>query len=217
MMTFGFYPGSASISVHRAAEASVAIAIALIVAACSGEGGGPAGPLPVTQVSVIGAKTSFEIGESVQFTAVPRSANGNPVSGATVSWSVAPSRIASVTATGLVTAKEAGIATVTAGIGAITGGIGVTISDTGIPFTTTVSMPGNSFSPFNVSIRRTGSVAFDFPSERHDVTFQAKAGAPANIPVTRSAVISRTFDVAGIFAYDCLVHPGMSGQVTVVQ
>lgn len=86
-----------------------------------------------------------------------------------------------------------------------------------LPLTTTVSMPGNSFSPFNVTIRRTGSVTFDFPSEQHDVTFQAKAGAPANIPVTTSAEVSRTFNVAGVFQYDCFVHPGMSGQVTVAQ
>ncbi len=184
---------------------------------CSSDSPGPVGPLPVTQVSVIGTKTAFEIGEAVQFTAVPRSANGNPVSGATITWSVSPQSVATVTATGLVTAKATGTATVTATVGSVAGGIGVTISDGGIPLTTTVSMPGNSFSPFNVTIRRTGSVMFDFPSEQHDVTFQAKAGAPANIPVTRSAIISRVFNVAGVFSYDCLVHPGMAGQVTVVQ
>jgi len=191
--------------------------LAAALVSCSSDTPGPVGPLPVTQVSVIGAKTAFEIGETVQFTAVPRSANGNPVSGMTINWSVSPGSIATVTATGLVTATATGTATVTATVGSVAGGIGVTISDGGIPFITTVSMPGNSFSPFNVTVRRTGSVMFDFPSEQHDVTFQAKAGAPANIPVTRSAVISRTFNVAGVFGYDCLVHPGMSGQVTVVQ
>lgn len=199
------------------ARISLMPAVALMVISCGGETGGLVGPLPVTQVSVVGATTTFEIGESVQFTAVPRSANGNPVAGANVSWSVSPQSIASVNATGLVTARAAGTATVTASVGSVAGGIGVTISDAGIPLTTTVSMPGNAFSPFNVTIRRTGTVMFDFPSEQHDVTFQAKAGAPANIPVTRSAVISRVFNVSGVFGYDCLVHPGMSGQVTVVQ
>lgn len=184
---------------------------------CSGDSPGPVGPVPVTQITVIGAATTFDIGQTVQFTAVPRSANGNPVAGATINWSVSPQSIATVTATGLVTATAAGNATVSASVGSVTGGIGVTVSDAGIPLTTTVSMPGNSFSPFNATIRRTGLVRFDFPSEQHDVTFQAKAGAPANIPVTRSAVISRTFNVAGVFGYDCLVHPGMSGQVTVIQ
>lgn len=216
-MTIDIDPSTLRFPARNFARIFLTTAAALTVLSCSGDGGGPVGPLPVAQVSVVGTTTTFEVGESVQFTAVPRSANGNPVAGAVVTWSVAPQSVASVNATGLVTATEAGTATVTATVGSIAGGIGVTVSDAGIPLITTVSMPGNAFSPFNVTIRRTGTVRFDFPSEQHDVTFQAKAGAPANIPVTRSAVISRVFSVAGIFGYDCLVHPGMSGQVTVVQ
>ena len=49
------------------------------------------------------------------------------------------------------------------------------------------------------------------------MTFQAKTGSPANIPVTTRAMVSRTFSTIGLFPYDCLVHPGMSAQVTVVQ
>jgi len=76
-------------------------------------------------------------------------------------------------------------------------------------------MPGNSFSPFNVTIKKTGSVSFSFPSVEHDVTFKSVAGAPASIPVTSNRVVSRVFNAAGVFPYDCFVHPGMSGQVTV--
>jgi len=192
-------------------------ALAFAIVSCGGDAAGPVGPLPVATVSVLGAPTTFEVGQTIQFTAVPRTANGTPVSGVTVTWSVSPQSIATVTTTGLVTAIGAGTATVTATAGTIAGSAGVTITDNGIPFATTVSMPGNSFSPFDVTIRRTGSVAFDFPSERHDVTFTPKTGAPANIPVTSRAVISRTFNTIGLFPYDCLVHPGMRGQVTVVQ
>lgn len=81
----------------------------------------------------------------------------------------------------------------------------------------TVSMPGNSFSPFSVTIRVTGTVMWDFASDEHDVTFAARTGAPASIPVTRRAIVSRTFGTIGVFPYDCKIHPGMSGQVTVVQ
>jgi len=187
------------------------------IMSCSGDSGGVVGPLPVASISVTGATTTFEIGQQLQFTAIPRSSNGNPVSGAAVTWSVSPQSVATVSATGLVTAIAAGSATVTASVGTVAGSAGLTINDSGIPFATTVSMPGNSFSPFAVTIRRTGSVSFDFPSEQHDVTFKAQAGAPANIPVSRRAVISRTFNVVGVFPYDCLIHPGMSGQVTVAQ
>lgn len=76
-------------------------------------------------------------------------------------------------------------------------------------------MPGNSFSPFNIVVRTNGVVRWEFPSEPHDVVFVELAGAPANIPVTTNATVSRTFLTAGVFPYDCRVHPGMSGQVTV--
>ena len=93
----------------------------------------------------------------------------------------------------------------------------VSIVDNGIPLTTTVFMPGNAFSPFNVTIRIGGTVNFEFPAEEHDVTFVRVAGAPADILVTSNKTVGRTFTVAGTYAYDCKVHPGMSGQVTVVQ
>lgn len=85
------------------------------------------------------------------------------------------------------------------------------------PETITVSMPGNSFSPFNATIHVNGIVRWEFPSDEHDVVFVEMAGAPANIPVTTRATVSRTFSTIGVFPYDCRVHPGMSGQVTVTQ
>lgn len=80
---------------------------------------------------------------------------------------------------------------------------------------TLVEMPGNSFSPFNTIVKVNGVVAFDFPNSEHDVTFDAKIGAPASIPVTRGKVVTRTFTVVGVFAYECKIHPGMTGQITV--
>ena len=85
------------------------------------------------------------------------------------------------------------------------------------PNTTVVEMPGNAFSPFNAIIKVNGTVSFDFPGDEHDVTFVTKAGAPANIPVTKSKVVTRTFATVGVFPYDCKVHPGMSGQITVTE
>jgi plastocyanin len=50
---------------------------------------------------------------------------------------------------------------------------------------------------------------------QHNVTFDAAAGAPANIADRTSGGDSRTFMTAGIFDYQCTIHPGMNGQVTV--
>ncbi len=82
---------------------------------------------------------------------------------------------------------------------------------------TLVEMPGNSFTPFNAIVKVNGVVAFDFPGSEHDVTFDAKTGAPASIPVTSGKLVTRTFTVVGVFPYECKVHPGMTGQVTVTQ
>jgi plastocyanin len=51
--------------------------------------------------------------------------------------------------------------------------------------------------------------------EGHDVTFDAKAGAPANIKVTLNGIFNRVFSTRGTFHYNCFVHPGMSGDVVV--
>lgn len=187
-----------------------------LVAGCGSGDGGSTGPLPIATVEVVSSVTTFEVGQTVKFTAVTRDRNGAPVSAGTVQWAVSPATVAKVNATGLVTALTAGTATVTATTGGISGSSAVSIVDNGIPLTTTVFMPGNAFSPFNVTIRVNGTVNFEFPAEEHDVTFVRVTGAPANIPVTSRATIGRTFALAGTFAYDCLVHPGMSGQVTVV-
>jgi plastocyanin len=76
-----------------------------------------------------------------------------------------------------------------------------------------------SFSPNFVQIVVGDTVRYNIvPSsngEGHDVTFDAKAGAPANIKVTLREVVSRVFSTRGTFHYNCFVHPGMSGDVVV--
>jgi plastocyanin len=79
---------------------------------------------------------------------------------------------------------------------------------------------GTSFSPNFVQITAGDTVRFNFAptslGEGHDVTFDAKAGAPANIPVTKlRIVVAKVFTTRGTFHYNCFVHPGMSGDVVV--
>jgi plastocyanin len=79
---------------------------------------------------------------------------------------------------------------------------------------------GESFLPTFVTIPVGGTVRFDImrapDGSGHDVTFTpGEAGAPPNIPVTDSAKIDRTFLTKGVYHYDCKVHPGMFGQITV--
>ena len=76
-----------------------------------------------------------------------------------------------------------------------------------------------AFSPNVVQISPGDTVRFNIATasngEGHDVTFDSKPGAPANINVTLIGIISRVFNTRGTFHYNCFVHPGMSGDVQV--
>jgi plastocyanin len=76
-----------------------------------------------------------------------------------------------------------------------------------------------AFSPNLVQISAGDTVRFNIVTasngEGHDVTFDTKPGAPANIKVTLTGIISRVFATRGTFHYNCFVHPGMSGDVQV--
>jgi plastocyanin len=79
----------------------------------------------------------------------------------------------------------------------------------------TVFMPGDVFSPPSLNLKVGGTVWFDFPARDHNVIFERKAGAPADIEVTRNRRVSRVFPTAGTFPYDCRLHPGMVGEIIV--
>ena len=78
--------------------------------------------------------------------------------------------------------------------------------------------------PLNSSVRLRGycfgafAVTFAFGSVAHDVFFDDDpAGAPASIPgAVSNTSVARTFTTAGEYTFDCHIHPGMRGSVTVV-
>jgi plastocyanin len=77
----------------------------------------------------------------------------------------------------------------------------------------------NAFSPSFLQIVSGDTVRFTIVTasngEGHDVTFDAKTGAPANIKVTLAGIFTRVFSTRGTFHYNCFVHPGMNGDVVV--
>lgn len=76
-----------------------------------------------------------------------------------------------------------------------------------------------AFSPPAVILSAGDTVRFNIVpasnGDGHNVIFDAQTGAPANIPVTKTATITRVFVTRGTFHYNCLVHPGMSGDIIV--
>src|SRR5207244_3011923 len=70
--------------------------------------------VPVASVTVTPASASVNEGKTVQLTATPKDANGNPLTGRSVTWMSSNTAVATVSSSGLVTGKVAGTATITA-------------------------------------------------------------------------------------------------------
>ena len=82
---------------------------------------------------------------------------------------------------------------------------------------TVQATPSLQFTPGSVAITAGGTVTFVFGSVPHDLYFDdAPPGAPANITTPSSNTSATvTFSRAGTFTYNCHIHPGMKGTVTV--
>src|SRR5205085_1248615 len=70
--------------------------------------------VPVASVSVTPASATISAGQSAQLTATPQDANGNPLSGRTVTWSSSNTSVAVADVNGKVTGVAPGSATITA-------------------------------------------------------------------------------------------------------
>src|SRR5207244_2662046 len=96
---------------------AVATGAATITATSEGQSGTAVvtvSNVPVASVTVTPAVASVQAGQTVQLSATLRDANGNILTGRTVTWASTNTPVATVTGTGLVTAKVAGSATITA-------------------------------------------------------------------------------------------------------
>ena len=190
----------------------------LFLGACSGGGDstGPGQVVPVLSsisVSAIGS-TSITPGNSIQLSALSKDASG-ALFNTTVTWSSSNTAAATVSSSGLVLGIAAGTAAISARSGAIVGTINVFVGSGSFPLTQDIDMPGLSFSPLQSDIAQGGVVRFNFPALQHNVVFNAATGAPANIPVSSSTTISRTFNAKGTFNYTCTLHSGMSAVIIV--
>jgi len=188
--------------------------LGVLATACGGDGPTTSDGIGSVQMNA-NAITLFA-GQTEQLAAAARDAGGQPVAGApAATWSSGNNAIATVTQAGVVTAVANGQTDVIATIGSKRGTTRVTVGQP--PTSVTVSMPGNSFTPFTSTVKLGGVVRFEFPQTAHNVVFDPKTGAPQDIAVPVSnQTISRTFTVAGLFAYDCTLHDGMQGEVNVV-
>jgi plastocyanin len=74
--------------------------------------------------------------------------------------------------------------------------------------------PSLSFTPATLTVNAGETVTFAFGGIGHNVLVDAQAGAPADIGgINANVSVTRVFNTAGTYHYDCHIHPGMHGTV----
>ena len=82
--------------------------------------------------------------------------------------------------------------------------------------TRTVTLKDISFSPRNLTVSRGATVTFAFRDgdTTHNVT-STGARRFKTIASRSAGSVARTFRRAGSYRYECTLHPGMTGRITV--
>jgi plastocyanin len=221
----------ASLTPARAAR--LGIFTTVVLAACGGDS--PAGPAgPPTQLEKSGGDGQawfFDNPLPESYGVVVRDADGGPVEGVTVSWTVTAGG-GSVDPLVSVTNGD-GSASTTHTLGPAGTSQTVTASVTGLPeveFEASASSPPtsaavtalntNQFSPRNVVVQIDGTVTWTWGPDQtqdHNVIFgSGPAPRPPDSPTQRSGTYSAAFTGPGLYEYFCNIHAGMHGTVRVV-
>lgn len=170
----------------------------------------------VNSVTVTPGTLSVDVGGTGQLTATV--SVGNNASQA-VNWTSGNVATATVDQNGKVTGVAAGTVNIRATAQADAtkfAEAAVTVRAPSFPSSASVTAGTDSqFNPGSVDIVVGGTVTWTFQSLAHTVNFAAAMGAPANIGSTTNADVSRVFNTAGTFTYECGIHAGMTGQVIV--
>ncbi|HEY6109621.1 MAG TPA: Ig-like domain-containing protein [Gemmatimonadales bacterium] len=101
------------------------LAVTALLVACKSDTIGP--PATVASVLVSAPNSTVPITGTLQLSAVPRDAGGNPLSGRPVAWSSGDTAVARVSSGGLVTGRSLGTVTITATVEGIPGSMVITV------------------------------------------------------------------------------------------
>lgn len=88
----------------------------------------PVAPIPVSTVAVSLAESTVRVGQTTQASAVTRDADGNFLAGRTIAWSTSDAAVATVSASGVVTAVRPGTARIVATSEGKSGSASVSVS-----------------------------------------------------------------------------------------
>jgi hypothetical protein len=112
---------------------AIAVGTAQIIASCEGKTGSAnltvnsSTPVPVASVSVTLTSSSLTPGLTTQATATTRDANNNVLTGRSITWSSSNNALATVSASGLVTAVAVGSVQITATSEGVSGSANLTV------------------------------------------------------------------------------------------
>ncbi len=193
---------------------------ALGVAACGSgdkattQPGGSTAVLTSLDLSAPG--NTLALNGTMQLSATPKDQNGATYA-ATVTWNSGSNFVATISATGLVSAVAGGQAYMFATAGAFKDSTLITVITGAYPTSAAVYMLPAAYSPGATDVAVGATVQFVFPSLGHNVFFgSVPAGAPLDIPgEVSNQTVSRTFNTRGSFGYNCTIHPGMNGTIVV--
>jgi len=162
----------------------VAAGVATVTVACEGQSSVVAitvTVVPVASVSVSPASANVSVGQTAQLTATTKDANGNPLSGRTVTWATSNAAVASVSGNGLVTGGAAGTATITASSEGQNGTAAITV--TLVPVASVSVSPASATMLLGQTVQMTATPkdASGSPLAGRAVTWASSAPAVATV------------------------------------
>lgn len=130
--------------------------VVTITAASEGVTGSASVSVGISSVTVSPTSATIVVLGTRQFTATPRDASGNPISGLTATWSSSAPLVASVTQQGLVTGLLPGSATISAAYGSVAGTASVTVQLA--PVATVTVTPSSASIKVNQTVQLTATL-----------------------------------------------------------
>ena len=137
--------------------------------------------VPVASVTVSPAAASVQAGQTQPLTATLKDANGNVLTGRTVTWSSNNTPVATVNGTGLVTAKVAGSATITATSEGQSGTASITVTPVPVASVTVTPASGSVAVGSTLQLTATPRDANGNPLTGRVITWQASNNAIASV------------------------------------
>ena len=139
---------------------------------------------PVASVTVTPTTASLLVGQTVQLAAAPRDSAGNALNGRAVTWASSNTGVASVSASGLVTARAAGSATITATSEGKSGTSSLTVS--AVPVASVTVSPASASVGVGSTVQLTATPrdSAGNPLSGRTVSWTSSNGGVANVTAT---------------------------------